>query len=43
MILVIINEFLRELRGGKYVEIHGMDVKGIPVQEEERGFRVYGY
>ncbi len=38
-----INEFLRELRGGKYVEIHGMDVKGIPVQEEERGFRVYGY
>ena len=38
-----ISEFLREVRGGKYVEIQGMDVKGIPVQEEERGFRVYGY
>ena len=38
-----ISEFLREVRGGKYVEIQGMDVKGIPVREDERGFRVYGY
>ncbi len=38
-----INEFLREIRGGRYVEIHGMEAKGIPVREDERGFRVYGY
>ena len=34
-----IDMVLRAINAGRYVEIQGMDVKTIPVDEEERGFR----
>jgi acylphosphatase len=34
-----IDMVIQAISAGRYIEIHGMDVKSIPVVEEERGFR----
>lgn len=39
----LIGKLISMLEYGHYIEITGIDVKQLPLEEEERGFHVRGY
>jgi acylphosphatase len=38
-----IDRMLLEVQAGRYIDVQDMQIRGIPVEEEERSFRVRGY